>query len=153
VTETCEEKLNLIVDVQVEPATAADNAYLKEAVENSEAVLEGTAQEISADGAYYSEQNETYAKEQEKEIHYTGFPGKPGRFDYERGEDGVVVIDCKRGERQMAEEYKLGRYRFRVDGTWRYITDKDLETAECRRRTENLPRELNDPRQSRGLMR
>lgn len=142
VTETCEEKLNLIVDVQVEPATAADNAYLKEAVENSEAVLEGTAQEISADGAYYSEQNETYAKEQEQEIHSTGFPGKPGRFDYERGEDGVVVIDCTRGERQMAEAYKSERYRFRVDGTWRYITDKDLETAECRRRTENLSREL-----------
>ena len=30
VTETCEGELNLIVDVQVEPATAADNAYLKE---------------------------------------------------------------------------------------------------------------------------
>ncbi len=141
-SETGEEKRNLIVDVQVEPATAADSAYLKEAVENSEAVLEGTVQEISAEGAYYSEQNEPYAKEQEKEIHSTGFPGKPGRFDDERGEDGVVVIDCKRGARQMTEEYKLGRYRFRVDGTWRYITDKDLETAECRRRTENLPREL-----------
>jgi hypothetical protein len=90
VTETCEGELNLIVDVQVEPATMADNAYLKEAVQNSEAVLEGRAQEISADGAYYSEENETYAKEEDQEIHYTGFPGKPGRFDYERTEDGVV---------------------------------------------------------------
>ncbi len=49
VTETCEEELNLLVDVQVEPTTAVDNAYLKEAVQNSEAVLEGEAQEISAD--------------------------------------------------------------------------------------------------------
>jgi hypothetical protein len=142
VTETCEEELNLIVDVQVEPATAADNAYLKEAVQNSEAVLESSAQEISADGAYYSEENETYATEQDKEIHYTGFPGKPGRYDYERTEDGVVVIDRESGERQLAEEYKPGRYRFRADGKWRYITDKDIETAECRRRTDNLPREL-----------
>jgi hypothetical protein len=84
VTETCEEELNLIVDVQVEPATTADNAYLKAAVQNSEAVLGGEAQEISPDGAYYSEANEAYAEEQDKEIHYTGFPGKPGRFDYER---------------------------------------------------------------------
>jgi hypothetical protein len=142
VTETCEGELNLIVDVQVEPATAADNAYLKEAVQNSEAVLESSAQEISADGAYYSEENETYATEQDKEIHYTGFPGKPGRYDYERTEDGVVVIDRESGERQLAEEYKPGRYRFRADGKWRYITDKDIETAECRRRTDNLPREL-----------
>ena len=43
VTETCEGELNLIVDVQVAPATAADNAYLKESVQNSEAVLEETA--------------------------------------------------------------------------------------------------------------
>jgi len=49
-TETCQEPLNLIVDVQVEPATAADNGYLKEAVQSSEQVLETTAQEISADG-------------------------------------------------------------------------------------------------------
>jgi hypothetical protein len=109
VTETCEGELNLIVDVQVEPATAADNAYLKEAVANSEAVLEGAAQEISADGAYYSEENERYAKEQDKEIYYTGFPGQPGRFDYERTEDGVVISERESGERQLAEEYKPGR--------------------------------------------
>ena len=142
VTETCEEQLNLIVDVQVEPATTADNRYLQEAVQNSEEVLDGPAQEISADGAYYSEENEAYAKEQEKEIHYTGFPGKPGRYDYERTDDGVVVIECQSGERQLAEEYKPGRYRFRVDGKWRYITDKDIDAADCRRRTQNLPRKL-----------
>jgi hypothetical protein len=142
VTETCEEQLNLIVDVQVEPATTADNSYVKDAVANSESVLGGPAQEISADGAYYSEENEAYAKEQEKDIHYTGFPGKPGRYDYERTDDGVVVIDRESGERQPAEEYKPGRYRFRVHGKWRYITAKDIEAAACRRRTQNLPREL-----------
>ena len=142
VTETCEEALNLIVDVQVEPATTADNSYLKEAVRNSEEVLEGSAREISADGAYYSEENERYAKDQEKDIHYTGFPGKPGRYDYERTDEGVVVIDRQSGERQLAEEYKPGRYRFRADGKWRYITDKDIDAAQCRRRTQNLPRQL-----------
>jgi hypothetical protein len=143
VTETCEEALNLIVDVQVEPATTADNAYLKEAVQNSAAVLGGEAQEISADGAYYSEENETYAQEQDQQIHYTGFPGKPGRYDYERTEEGVTVIDRESGETPLAEEYQPGRYRFRDhNGKWRYITDKDLDTAACRRRTQGLPREL-----------
>jgi hypothetical protein len=142
VTETCDEQLNLIVDVQTEPATTADNAYLKEAVDNSEAVLDGPVREISADGAYYSEENEQYAEERDKEIHFTGFPGKKGRYDYERSEAGVVVIDSKSGERQTAEEYKPGRYRFRVNGKWRYITDKDIDAAERRRRTENLPRQL-----------
>jgi len=142
VTETSDDQLNLIVDVQTEPATTADNTYLKEAVENSEEVLEGPVQEISADGAYYSEENEQYAEEQGKDIHLTGFPGKKGRYDYQRTEDGVVVIDSESGEKQMAEEYKPSRYRFRVNGKWRYITDKDIDAAERRRRTENLPRAL-----------
>ncbi len=30
----------------------------------------------------------------------------------------------------------------RADGKWRYLKDKDIETAECQRRTANLPREL-----------
>ena len=141
--ETCQDGgLNLIVDVQVEPATAADNSYLQEAVKNSEQVLQTPAKEISADGAYYSESNETYANEQDKDIHYTGFPGKPGRYDIERTEEGVIVIDRHTGERQIAEEYKPGRYRFRADGQWRYITDAIIDAAATRRRTENLPREL-----------
>lgn len=69
-------------------------------------------------------------------------PGKAGAIHYERTEDGVLVIDRQSGERQLAEEYKPGRYRFRVEGKWRSITDKGIAAAEWRRRTENLPREL-----------
>lgn len=142
VTETCDEEgLNLIVDVQVEPATAADNSYLQEAAEKSEAVLDGSVKEVSADGAYYND-NETYARKQEKAIHYTGFPGKPGRYDYERTDAGLLIINRETGEKQLAEEYKEERYRFPVDGQWRYITDKEIQAAECRRQTESLPRSL-----------
>lgn len=84
VTETGGEALNLILDVQVEPATTADNTYLQGAVENSEAVLGHPVAEISAAGADYNEQNETYASAQEKGIHYTVLPGRAGRYDYER---------------------------------------------------------------------
>lgn len=141
-TETCEEALNLIVAIQVEPATAPDNGYLQDAVQRSEQVLETPAQEISADGAYYSDANEAYAEEHDQDIYYTGFPGKPGRYDYRRSDDGVVVTDRQTGEQQLAEEHKPGRYRFRVDGKWRYLTDKTLDAADCRRRTETLPRAL-----------
>ena len=54
----------------------------------------------------------------------------------------MVVTDRESGETQLAEECKPGRYRFRADGIWRYITDKDIATAACRRRTEDLPRAL-----------
>ena len=52
------------------------------------------------------------------------------------------MIDRDSGERQLAEEYKPGRYRFRADSQWRYITDKAVEAAARRRRTEGLPRAL-----------
>lgn len=52
------------------------------------------------------------------------------------------MIDRDSGERQLAEEYKPGRYRFRADSQWRYITDKAVEAAARRRRTEALPRAL-----------
>lgn len=100
-------------------------------MQSSEQVLETTAQEISADGAYYSESNGAYAQEHGKDIHFTGFPGKPGRYDYERTLDGVVVIDRDSGERQLAEKYQPGRYCFRADSKWRYITDKAVEVAAC----------------------
>ncbi|AGA89808.1 hypothetical protein Thimo_0984 [Thioflavicoccus mobilis 8321] len=100
------------------------------------------AQEISADGAYYSAANETYAEAQDKDIHHTGFPDKPGRFDYERTADGVVVIDRHSGAWQLAEAYRPGRYRLRADGKWRYITDQDIDAAHCRRRAQDLPRAL-----------
>lgn len=142
VTETCTEELNLIVDVQVEPATIADKDFFIDAVNNSETVLEKPAKEIYVDGAYYSTDNEEYINEGGKEAHYTGFPGKKGRYDYERTDAGIQVKDCNNGMLYLAEEYKPGRYRFFVDGQWQYFTDKNINTSECRRRTENLPREL-----------
>jgi hypothetical protein len=53
-----------------------------------------------------------------------------------------VFIDRESGARQLAEEYKPVRYRFRVDGKCHYITEKDIDAAACRRRTQELPREL-----------
>lgn len=147
VTETCEQDLNLITDVQVEPATAADNGYLQDAVEHSEQVA-GEAKEISADGAYYSEDNAAYAEQEGKRIHYTGFPGKRGRYRYERTEAGVRVTDTETGDTILAEEYKPGRYRFRFTEVdpWRYVKDKDIARSERRQQTEDLPRELYNRR-------
>ena len=111
-------------------------------MQRSEQVLETPAQAISADGAYDSDAHEVYAEEHNQDSYDTGFPGKPGRYDYQRRDDGVVVTDRQTGEQQLAEEHKPGRYRFRVDGKWRYITEKTLDAADCRRHTETLPRAL-----------
>ena len=86
--------------------------------------------EISADGAYYSEENTTYAEEQNQEIHYTGFPGKKGRYQYERTPDGVRITDLETGQIEFSEQYKPGRYRFRVGDRWHYFTEKDITTSE-----------------------
>ncbi|ULB33537.1 hypothetical protein [Proteiniphilum propionicum] len=61
ITETCDDtdeqkdKPNLIVNVQVKPASAADNGYLKDAVTNiQEKVSTDIIEKVYADGAYQS---------------------------------------------------------------------------------------------------
>jgi len=68
ITETCDDtddekdKPNLIVNVQVKGASAADNDYLKEAITNiRENVSTDTIEKVYADGAYQSPDNREFA--------------------------------------------------------------------------------------------
>ena len=121
-TETClpvrvartqtggEDGLNLITDVDVKPATTPDNAFVQAAIERTQQVV-GDVLEVSMDGAYNDQSNAEYAKEQDKQFYYSGLQGTPGRFIYERTEDGVTVIDQQTGEVHIAQEYKPGKYK------------------------------------------
>ena len=51
----------LITSVQVETAVFPDCHFLKDAVENSERVTDSTIEDLYADGAYQSPENQTFA--------------------------------------------------------------------------------------------
>ena len=108
-TETCgEDGLNLITDVDVKPATTPDNAFVQPAIERTQQVV-GDVLEVSMDGAYNDQSNAEYAKEQDKQFYYSGLQGTPGRFIYERTEDGVTVIDQQTGEGSHSPRIQTGK--------------------------------------------
>ena len=64
-TETCDgEGLNLITDVEVKPATAADNAFVQPAIERTQEVV-GQVSDVSMDGAYHAACNSAYAEKED----------------------------------------------------------------------------------------
>jgi len=82
VTETCNaEGLNLISDIQVEPATQSDNGFVQSAIENTETVV-GKVNEVSMDGADNDVSNAEYAEEHDKTLLFTGIQGAKGRSTF-----------------------------------------------------------------------
>ena len=111
VTETCnEDGVNLVTDVKVEPANAPDNEFVQPAIETTEDIV-GKVKEVSMDGAYNDADNTEYAEREGKQFHFTGLQGAPGRFIYERTEQGVEVTDRNTGEVLIATQYKAGKYK------------------------------------------
>jgi hypothetical protein len=125
ITETCNnDTLNLITDVQVEKANHADNDFLQKAVEQSEKVV-GHIENVNADGAYHSPDNQEFAKDNSTSLVVGNMQGKKGKyaFEVEENEDRqVTVINTETGEVQKAEEYKEGRYKIRENGQLKYFS-------------------------------
>ena len=156
-TETClpvrvartqtggEDGLNLITDVDVKPATAPDNGFVQAAIERTQQVV-GDVLEVSMDGAYNDQSNAEYAKEQDKQFYYSGLQGTPGRFIYERTEDGVTVIDQQTGEVHIAQEYKPGKYKIIIDGKTRYFKEQHIDNYLKRKQIEALPEHIRNRR-------
>lgn len=145
-TETCnEEGLNLITDVEVKPATAADNAFVQPAIARTQQVV-GQVLEVSMDGAYNDASNSEYAQEKGKQFHYSGLQGTKGRFIYARTPEGVEVIDRHTGEVQLAQAYKPGKYKIIIDGKPRYFKELDIDNYIKREQVEALPAHIRNRR-------
>ena len=145
-TETCgEDGLNLITDVEVKPATAPDNAFVQPAIERTQGVV-GQVLEVSMDGAYNDASNALYAQKEDMQFYYSGLQGTPGRFIYERTEEGVEVIDQQTGEVQLAQAYKPGKYKIILDGKPRYFKEEDIDNYIKRKQIEALPTHIRNRR-------
>jgi hypothetical protein len=152
VAETCSKekgKVDLITAIQVEGANFPDNEFLVEAVEKSEAVA-GEVKEVSSDGAYHSQENDDYADLNEMEVHYTGFQGVKGRFEFEYGDRDVLVRDTRTGEVMVALETKEGTYRITLHDTGkpvhRYFDQPEIDCYFKRKKVEEMPVELRNRR-------
>jgi hypothetical protein len=154
ITETCDdtqeekEKPNLIVNVQVKGASAADNDYLEEAVTNiREKVSADTIEKIYADGAYQSPGNREFAQENSIELITSGLQGRQSRYDLEMKEGEPVVTRVETGE--IIRAHKTGdKWRIAITGKskYRYFTHEQIATAELRRKLAAIPQKERNKR-------
>ena len=91
-------KPNLIVNVQVKPASAADNGYLKDAVANiRENVSTDIIEKVYADGAYQSPGNSKFVDMNSIELITSGSQGRQSKYDLEMKNNELVVNHIETG--------------------------------------------------------
>lgn len=73
-TETCDpNEPNLVIGAEVKPVSASDNEFLQDAIcKAQENVLENKMENIHADGAYQSPENQKYAEKENINLYLTG---------------------------------------------------------------------------------
>jgi len=149
ITETCDErnKPNLITDVQVKPANAADNGFVEKAIENTAEVTGNKVDKLHADGAYQSPDNRNLASDEEKGFEFVanGIQGKPTRFDLNKREDGTLeVTDKNTAEVLDAIKVTDGKWKIPIidkngKNTYRYFDDNSVERCKARHQMESIP--------------
>ena len=148
ITETCgkENSVNLITDIQTAPATHPDNKFTIPAIENSQELLPNKIKNVHTDGAYNSQENQEFTKDEDVNFYLTGFQGKPGRYDLTIKDRKLHVFDKLDNTEVEVSQTKNNKYRIKTEKGYRYFTDKEIESCRLRKQVEKLPKEIGNKR-------
>lgn len=149
ITETTDEPdtPSLVTDVNVKPAGAVDNDFLKDAVQASGEVTGNKVEVVHADGAYQSPDNRELAKDPDAGFSFiaNGIQGKRARFELYLRKDGQLEItDRTTGEVIPATPVGEGKWKIKTTNkegktTWRYFGMEQIERYKIRREVESIP--------------
>ncbi|MEA1939499.1 MAG: transposase [Candidatus Caldatribacteriota bacterium] len=148
ITETCDSTnpVNLITDIQTGPATHPDNKFTKPAIKNSQEILSDKTENVHTDGAYNSEENQTFTKEEDINFYLTGFQGHAGQYDLTIKDGKVQIFDNQTNTQIPVTVTKNNKYRIKTKTGYRYFTDKQIESCRLRKQAEQLPKEIRNKR-------
>lgn len=148
ITETCGKgnEVNLITNIQTETATHPDNKFTKPAIENSQELLPDNIKNVHTDGAYNSQENQEFTKQENINFYLTGFQGKPGRYDLTIKDGELHVFDKQNNTEVEVNPTKNNKYRIKTEKGYRYFTDKEIESCRLRKQVKELPKEIGDKR-------
>lgn len=139
---------SLITGVQVEGATAADNAFYGDAIAKSEATTGSTVETVYSDGAYQNADNRALPVNGV----FTGIQGRQSHYRLDESDgDTVRITDTRTGEVYEAKRTKGGALRVPNPGDrskykWRYFLPKQLESMRSRKLMEDIPPEEKNKR-------
>jgi len=151
VTETCDtdHTLNLVTNVLVDTAGAADSNFLQTAVEVSKEIVTGKIGTINADGAYHSPGNQEYCRESEIDLILGAIQGKPSHYDLSLDESGdLVVTDLNTHTIISSRKVESGKEDaepkwaiLNEKNQYRYFTQKEIDTCLLRKQLAAMPSE------------
>lgn len=148
ITETCDSTnpVNLITDVQTDRATQPDNKFTETAIKNSQDILSDKTENAHTDGAYNSEENQIFTKEEDINFYLTGFQGAAGQYDLTIKDGKVQIFDKQTNTQIPVTVTKNHKYRIKTKTGYRYFTDKQIESCRLRKQSEQLPKEIRNKR-------
>ena len=147
ITETCDDdSLNLITDVQVEIASAADNQFVVPAIEQTRQLLEHQVENCHTDGAYNSKENVDYCIEEDINFYLTGLQGAPSRYDLIPTQDGLLVTDTLTNEIIPSLKSKGNKWRINTVTGYRYFTQDAIDSCLLRKKISQYPLEIQNKR-------
>ncbi len=144
-TESCNDKgLNIVSNVSVKPVTASDVGFLQEGIKKSEEVFDDKAENVHADGAYHSPDNQHYCTENDINLHLHAIQGKKGRYELEISKSGeLIVFDTKTEQNiecvKLTGNNNVEKWRIKTEKGYRYFTQKQIETSRIRKKIEQTP--------------
>ena len=149
VTESCDkDELHLIADIDVRPVTAGDNYFLQDGVKQSQQTFTDKIENVHADGAYHSPENQQYCKEEEMNLYLTGMHGSEGRYNLELTENGeLIVTDRVTGKNIPSKKVKgQQKWGIKLSNHNRYFTHKEINNCATRKQIQNLEVEIKNVR-------
>lgn len=147
VTESCDDEgLNLIGNVEVRKASAADVDFLVEGITKVEEVFTEQVEAAHADGAYHSPDNQKFCEEKKIELHLHAIQGGKGRYELEMTDGKLKVHDTATDQEVETKEIttKKGevKWRIKTEKGLRYFTKQDIENSELRKKIAETPIEI-----------
>lgn len=143
VTETIEDdQLNLITDIQLEPAHWGDADFVDPSIAQTEKLTGDQVDTCYADGAYNrSIEHEADDQTAHVEMVLSGIQGSPSRFELDETSDGVEVTDTQTGQvyqgipvRRRDPDAAPGWRITLKDGTYRSFGQREIRASSQRRK-------------------
>lgn len=147
ITESCDDDaLNLIGNVEVRNAGAADVDFFEEGIKKVQEVFTEKVEAAHTDGAYHSPDNDEFCRKNNIELHLNAIQGSKGRYELEMNDGKLKVHDTETDKELETHEIttKKGetKWRIKAEKGYRYFTKKEIENSELRKKIKETPKEI-----------
>jgi len=148
VVESCDESgLNLIGNVNVDVASAVDVSFLQDGIEKVEAVFTDKTENVHADGAYHSPDNQSYCQENFINLYLHAMQGAKGRYAFTQMDNGeLVILDTNTNKtiiaKRILSKNNIQKWRIDTNNGYRYFTQKEIDAYLLRKQIEETPIEI-----------